>query len=211
MDQQTHLKCMRNGRVFLYSKTLATRDDMIPCDAKGVIAQGHVGDAVANDATMTRRKTQFLGNPANGVLYTYTDILAQRSDFISIDTEDQWEQIQATGKAKEIVPDEPAPVLRRAEKSVLENILHEDFDAEIGPSVDKVTIQNPPSITVRPLDTGPGEVPDVSDIAKRDAVNLLADWAMENHKEKIDRRQQLPAVIEMCEVLASEAKEAKSA
>ena len=235
MDQNTHLKCIKNGRVFMYTKILADRADMIPCDSTGAIAQGHIGDAVANEATLTRRKTKFLGNPTNGVLYTYTDILSQRSDFISIDTEEQWEQIQAVGKGdghgvtapvlrrserQEEVPewDERdliraencglSPVMGRPEKSVLENVLHEDIDAEIGPSVDKITIQNPPEINIRPLDTGSGEVPDVSGIAKREAVNHLADWAKKHHGEKIDRRQQLPAVIEMCEVLASEAKSA---
>lgn len=164
--QNTHLKCMKNGRVFLFSEVLSTRDDMIPCDAKGTIAQGHIGDAVATDATQVRRKTKYLGNPANGVLYTYTDILAERSDFISIDSESQWKQMQNQDDVSD-----SAPVLSRTERQVVV-------------SGDAHTL------------------PDVSAMEPKEAKRVLSEWAMTNHSEKIDLRQQLPAILEVCEVLA---------
>ena len=195
MNKQTHLKSIKNGRVFLFSATLATRDDMVPCNAKGEIATGHVGDATAIDATQTRRKTKFLGNVKNGVLYPYTDILAERDDMVSIDTEEQWKSMRETGKAPEVAPDTLQPKL--------------DKTADTAPALGREPKK--PAETAKVAEaagaqgTGEFSLPVIEGMGPREAKTVLSEWAKEKFGKDIDRRPKLDAVIGECLVLAEEA------
>lgn len=188
-NKQTHLKSIKNGRVFLYSATLATRDDMIPCDAEGKIASGHIGDANAVEATMDRRETKFLGNVTNGVLYPYTKFLAERSDMVSIDTEEQWEAMRKTGEAPEQAANtikpaasktEPAPSLGRTK-------------------LDSESKENPAGAQ----GTGEYSLPVIEGMGAREAKTALSDWAEEKFKIKLDRRPPLEDVIKACQELVT--------
>lgn len=82
-----YLKCMSNGRVFEYTDILMARGDMRPCDETG---NTHDPQPEEVEVVQERKVTPFLGNPANGSLYPYTEILAQREDLVSIESEEQW-------------------------------------------------------------------------------------------------------------------------
>jgi len=174
MKNQTHLKSIKNGRVFLFSKTLATRDDMVPCNAKGEIASGHIADAESIDATQSRRETKFLGNVKNGVLYPYTKFLAERDDMVSIDTPEQWEEMRKTGEAPALAPDTVAPALQREPKE---------------PAKTKTLNYD-------------NMLPDIKGMGAREAKTILSNWAKEKFDIVLDRRPALAEVIAECNNLA---------
>lgn len=198
MNEQTftHLKCISNGRVFLYTEVLAARDDMVPCDAQGQIASGHIGDA-GDLGGPERRETPFLGNMANGVLYRYTDILAQRDDMISIDSQEQWDSMQKNGEAPQQAPNTIAPTLGRS-------------SATKGPSNDQLAAAGemldnkelPESVSREAVNPGIA-LPDIEGLGAREAKTALSDWAEKNFGEKIDRRPALTVVVDACRALAA--------
>ena len=187
----THLKNIKNGRVFIYTENLGNRDDMIPCDAHGNIASGHVGDADAAIAGQERRKTAYLGNMTNGVLYPYTEYLAERDDMISIDTPEQWESMRETGEAPEQARETIAPTLSRATPNG--SISMEDIAKakEILDAADNNV----------PHETNGIALPDIGGMGAREAKTVLAEWAETNFKHKIDRRPSLEAVMSECATL----------
>lgn len=202
MSKQTHLKSIKNGRVFLFSTTLATRDDMIPCDAQGNIASGHVGDATAIDATQTRRVTKFLGNVKNGVLYPYTKILAERDDMVSIDTEEQWKSMRETGRAPEVAPDTLQPKLDKTADSA----------PALGREPKKSASPTKPAKTKEPVtktsDQGQNteySLPVIEGMGAREAKTVLSAWAKEKFGKEIDRRPKLDVVIDECRMLSMQA------
>ena len=187
----THLKNIKNGRVFIYTEFLGKRDDMIPCDAHGNIASGHVGDADAAIAGQERRKTAYLGSTINGVLYRYTEYLAERDDMISIDTPEQWESMRETGEAPEQARETIAPTLSRAvpkESVTMEDITKakEILDAA-GDNV--------------PHEANGIALPNIDGLGARDAKTVLAEWAETHFKHRIDRRPSLEAVMSECATL----------
>ena len=189
MSNQTHLKSIKNGRVFLFSKTLATRDDMIPCDAEGKIASGHVGDANSVEATMERRVTKFLGNTTNGVLYPYTKYLAERSDMVSIDTEEQWESMRKTGEAPEQATNTIKPAAPKTDQA---------------PSLKRTNTGSEPEKNPAPASaqgTGEYSLPVIEGMGAREAKTVLSQWAEEKFKVKLDRRPGLDDVIKACQEL----------
>lgn len=194
--KKTHLKSIKNGRVFLFSKILADRNDMIPCNADGQIAEGHIGDAAAADAGINRRVTKFLGNVKNGVLYRYTEFLAERDDMVSIDSEAQWKAMQSTGEAPEQSPEAIAPSLKRTANA-----------PSIEPTIDlsKEPIINADGATAK-FDTAvlkPGtELPDITGLGAREAKTLLSEWAEKEFKVKLDRRLALDEFVKECQLLA---------
>ena len=177
-NKSTHLKCISNGRVFMYTDILAERDDMVACNAQGDIAVGHIADA--NDmGGPERRKTPFLGNVTNGVLYPWTDILAERDDMISIDSREQWDAMKKNGEAPAQAPDTVAPKLGRsqpAEKT--EGVPHETVAADSG-------IQ----------------IPNIEGMGAREAKTVLSEWAEKNFGRKLNRKPALSAVLAECEML----------
>lgn len=189
MSNQTHLKSIKNGRVFLFSKTLATRDDMIPCDAEGKIASGHVGDANSAEATMERRVTKFLGNTTNGVLYPYTKYLAERSDMVSIDTEEQWETMRKTGEAPEQVANAIKPAASETDQAPSLTRTNPGSESE----------KNPAPASAQ--GTGEYSLPVIEGMGAREAKTVLSQWAEEKFKVKLDRRPGLDEVIKACQEL----------
>ena len=194
MSKQTHLKSIKNGRVFLYSRTLATRDDMVPCNAKGEIASGHIGDADSIEATLDRRKTKYLGNVKNGVLYPYTDILAERANMVSIDTPEQWESMKKTGEAPDLQPDTIQPKL----------------DKEPAPALSRQPKEEP-AIPASAQGSGEFSLPVIEGMGAREAKTALSDWAKEKFNVTIDRRPALSDVVESCQLLAMKAMDAAKA
>ncbi len=194
MKKQTHLKSIGNGRVFLYSDTLATRDDMVACDASGKIAEGHTGDATAIDAKNERRITKFLGNVTNGVLYPYTEYLAQRDDMVSIDTEKQWETMRETGEAPEQVKNAIVPASSKKVEPTTPGLSRDPIES--GKKVD------PPASA-----QGSGEysLPVIEGMGAREAKTTLSDWALKNFNVTIDRRPKLDKIIDECRILSMSA------
>jgi hypothetical protein len=178
MEQATHLKNITNGRTFLRTDILAARPDMVPCTAGGEIVNGHTGDsepAVGID----RPVTKYLGSQTNGVLYRYSEILAQRPEMISINTVKQWETMRDDGSAPAVAADVVAPKLERA-------------------------VAVTPAEAVKPADASPDDahqLPDTKGMKAREAKTLLSDWALLHFKEKIDRRPALNDVIAHCQSL----------
>lgn len=193
MNKQTHLKCISNGRVFIRTDNLAARGDMVPCNAEGQIAQGHIGDADAVEAGQSRRKTRYLGNLKNGVLYPYTDILATRDDMISIDTEEQWNLMKSTGEAPEIAENTVVPTLQRSVNAP-------PIEPENAPVI-------PDPVPTISSDQGSGEfaLPVIEGMGAREAKTVLSDWAKEKFNAELDRRVALPEFIKECELLAANA------
>ena len=186
MNKQTHLKCISNGRVFLFTDTLAARNDMVPCNADGQIAEGHIGNAESVEAGQTRRVTKYLGNITNGVLYKYTEFLAERDDMVSIDTEEQWASMRQTGEAPEIKEDTVVPTLQR---SVNAPPVEKASD-----HADLISSEVHGSIAVLPAIEGMGA---------REAKTLLSEWAEKEFKVKLDRRLALDEFVKECETLAA--------
>lgn len=184
-DKMTHLKCITNGRVLMRSDTLAARDDMIACDAEGNIAEGHTGESAALDAMNDRRKTKYLGNVTNGVLYPFTNFLAQRDDMVSIDTPEQWEIMRKTGEAPKQDPAAISPALTRSPKvPVVEPDKNPAPVANIQTAIDS-------------------QVPNIENMGAREAKNVLSKWAIDNYQIKIDRRPAIKSVLEACNELAA--------
>ena len=185
MNKQTHLKCISNGRVFLFSEQLKTRNDMVPCNAEGQIAEGHIGNAESVEAGHTRRVTKYLGNVKNGVLYKYTEFLAERDDMVSIDTEEQWASMRETGEAPEVAASTVVPTLQRAVNA---------------PPIDKA----PEEALIPAQAQGPGTVvlPVIEGMGAREAKTLLSEWAEKEFKVKLDRRLALDEFVKECESLA---------
>lgn len=187
----THLKLLSNNRMFLYTKTLAeSGSGFVACDAKGNTAIGHVGDAEIVPGT-TRRKTKYLGNHDNGVLYDYTDILAEVPEMESIDSPEQWALMQETGEAPMLAPDTVAPKLKReaaakeAPKTESPAPPAVNSETPAKPVADKMSIQ----------------LPNIDGLGAREAKTLLSQWAEENFKQTVDRRPGLPEVIAQCQAL----------
>lgn len=196
--KQTHLK--KNGRAFLFTENLAKRGDMVPCDAKGNIAVGHAGDAQSIEATNNRRKTKYLGSTKNGVLYPYTEYLAQRDEMELIDTIEQWEAMRNTGDAPKqdsnaIVPTTPAA------KPVDETVTLGRTKAEESEEI-PVAVQE---------GSGADSLPVIEGMGAREAKTVLSDWAQANYNQKIDRRPPLDDVIKVCQEIASSNEQAQVA
>lgn len=191
-NSYTHLKSMKNGRVFPYTPLLANRGDMLPCDANGNISEGHQGDAIAADAKQQRRVTPFLGNLKNGVLYPYTKYLAERSDMISIDTKEQWESMKEAGKAPPVAPDTVAPVLKRPEKAP--ETPEQPVAEEASTGAVLINEDLPPP-------NGRLVLPDITGLGNRDAKTVLAAWSKEYYGHALDRRPALSEVLAECQSL----------
>ncbi len=189
-QKPTHLKHKKNGRVFVYTDTLATSGDMIPCDVDGNVQQGHIAEAAASAAKIDRRITPFLGNPNNGVLYPYTQPLAELSHMVSIDTREQWEAMKANRDIAYLPPqeeaEEPPPSLSREPKAAPEE-----------PTV-------PLNLDERVADA----LPNIEGIGPREAKTVLADWAKKYHGHVLDRRPALSVVLGEAQKLISGSMEA---
>ncbi|HFD86863.1 MAG TPA: hypothetical protein ENJ35_04210 [Gammaproteobacteria bacterium] len=184
----THLKCITNGRVFIYTDILAQRSDMVACNAKGEIAKGHYAET--NETASTgRRVTKFLGSTSNGVLYPYTEFLAARSDMVSIDSEEQWEQMQELGKAPEKKAGTIAPALSREQK-----------------------VDHPPAVEKPPIKVSSSlALPVIEGLGAREAKTVLSEWADKNFGKKLDRRVGLEEVVETCQAMIAEKQSAEAA
>jgi len=177
-NKTTHLKCISNGRVFLYTEILAARDDMVACTAQGEIETGHISDA-SDMGGPERRKTPYLGNTKNGVLYPWTDILAERDDMISIDSPEQWDQMKITGEAPEQAPNTIAPTLKRSS----DDVPHETIKTD--------TNQAPTGI----------QIPNIENMGAREAKTVLSEWAEKHFGQKLNRKPTLSAVLAECQLL----------
>jgi hypothetical protein len=190
-NRATHLKCMANGRVFPYSKTLMEgRKDMMPCDANGHIAPGIVDVSEATEATINRKKTPYLGNPENGVLYPYRPLLAELPHMMSIDSPSQWKNLQDTGQ----VPMTPR-------NTIVPNIPEEPITLTRAKPADKV------AEVAEVAEVAGASVPNIEGMGVRDAKTALMEWAETKFHVKLDRRQGLAALVEECETLATPAAE----
>lgn len=194
----THLKSTRNNRVFLYIDILAKRSDMVPCDAKGEILQGHIGEANEREGKLVR-KAPYLGNVKNGRLFPWSDILAARGDVVPVDDPAEWEL-----RKKQMMRDGfvDAEILKTDEPT-------EDAEAAEPPPVVNLTRNAPapeaaqePAAASEPADEAPADgLPDITGLGNREAKTVLADWADERFGEKIDRRLALPDVLNECQAL----------
>lgn len=186
---------------------------MVPCDAQGNVAVGHIADAGAIEASQQRRKTPFLGNLANGVLYPWTNVLATKDDMISIDSEEQWAQMKMTGEAPPQAPDTIAPALSRAnpapeatdqvkEPEEIATGTMADLDKELL-STDMSNVKAPIGMQQTiPENIGIG-LPNIEGLKPREAKTVLSEWATLHFGHKLDRRPPLDDVVIECQRLIS--------
>lgn len=170
---------------------------MVPCDAQGNIAIGHIADAGAIEASQQRRKTPFLGNLANGVLYPWTNVLATKDDMISIDSEEQWAQMKMTGEAPPQAPDTIAPALSRANPAPeVADQAQEPEEAATATMADLEKELQPGLIPSMAL-------PNIENMKPREAKTVLSEWASLHFGHKLDRRPPLDEVVIECQRLIS--------
>lgn len=205
------LKCLKNGRVFDYTDLLAKRDDMIPCDVNGHIIQGHISESTP-DGGSERVRTKYLGNPVNGVLFPYTNVLATRDDLVGVNTPEEWDEymkardgnavIEVLPGGKTAAPEpaaEEAPVLGRAEpeQEVAADVSRETETA----SNQEEKINMPDQIEPPELPDPKYVLPDTAGMGAREAKTLLSDWAEKHYGHKLDRRPALDVVMAEAEAL----------
>lgn len=173
-DQPKYLKSLKSGRKFLWTELLAKRGDLVPCDVDGKLLGGVSGEVNLADTVTDRRKTPYLGSLSNGVLYKWTDILAERQDMVSVDTPEMWEAMRKEGKAPDQAPNTVAPKLNRQTP------------------VERFVKQDPTDMRTLPVIEGMGP---------REAKSMLAEWAHTHYGQSIDRRPSLESVISTCQAL----------
>jgi len=199
------LKNIANGRVFRWSAIHAARADMIPCDAGGNVAPLSEVDAARAQTAQSRVKTKYLGSLKNGVLYNYSDILAERAEMVSINSIEEWERMRASGTApSQAQPNTIVPTLSRSEPAP-------------APGSGKLNSPVPPAVApqevVAPVDeeTVYVQMPDIEGKGARDAKTILSEWALSNFGQIIDRRDSLPVVLARCKALSKTQPAAKKA
>lgn len=200
------LKCLKNGRVFDYTDLLAKRDDMIPCDVNGHIIQGHISESTP-DGGSERVRTKYLGNPVNGVLFPYTNVLATRDDLVGVNTPEEWDEymkgrdgnavieVLPGGKTAAAEPAaEEAPVLSRSkpESEITGVVIDEAHEADVSHETKAEAAETADPKVVLPNTAGMGA---------REAKTLLSDWAEKHYGHKLDRRPSLGVVMAEAEAL----------
>ncbi len=202
-EDAKHLKSLTNGRVFLYSDNLAARDDMVACTAQGEILRGHTGTANSDGGNLLERKpSKYLGNPANGLMFAYSEALSGRDDFVSIESLDEWESYMERlgSKSNTTAEDLHGTPIDGPEAAVAPPVSLDRAPAGGGaPNTDIVASQ-----------AEPGFLPDLTGLGARDAKTVLATWAEANHGVKIDRRPSLEDVIAECAALLEDNTEESS-
>jgi len=195
--QPTHLKNIGSGRMFLFTDILAQRSDMLPCDVDGKLV-GNIIDADGTSQSIDRAKTKYLGSPVNGQLYAYTDILAQRTELVSVNSPEEWDahrsksvQIQAMKDAPPISAVQPV----QADGQAVVLTRQEDSGSQVVPT----NVTPPGSPHLYPT------IPDISGLKSRDAKTLLANWAQETFRAKVSKQPKLEEVIDACQKLINDA------
>ena len=190
---ETHkfLKNLKNGRVFNYTEMLSKSDNMVPCDVNGNITEGHYAEA-DEEGRIERVRTAYLGNPVNGVLFPFTEILAQRDDLVSIETPEQWTEYMAArdGNAQiEVLPGGKTPAAPAADAPVLgrSEITGVTLDEvkDMQESLDEADVSHETSL----------QLPDIEGLNARDSKTALSDWAEKHFGRKLDRRPPLADVL----------------
>lgn len=179
------VKSVKSGRILRRTDILAARTDMVPCDVHGKVEGQHEADLSRAAVAGERVLTKFLGSTKNGVLYNYSDILAERSEMISVNTIKEWETYKKTGMAPQPAANVVAPVLGREPK----------------PAAPVVPPAATPAPSPETLETAIAVIPDVSGLGARAAKTILSDWAEQQYQQKLDRRRPLPELIKQCEEL----------
>ena len=178
-DEILFLKNIKTGAVFRRTDILAQRSEMIPCDAEGNIIDSTGAERERAITAGEREVTKYLGNPNNGALENYSEILAGRPEMVSVNTFQEWEEWKKAHEAGEAPPSSitptPAPSLGR-----------------------KLT--DAPADKAFPKDEAPA-LPEIEGMGAREAKTVLADWAGEVYGVVIDRRPALKKVVAECEVL----------
>jgi len=205
MSKPTHLKSIKSGRVFIYDEILASRPDMVACDAQGNITEGHIGD-VDTVTGNERRRTKYLGSLSNGGLYPYTEVLAQRADMVSVDSPEEWEAHLAEHRAGEQIRPPEKPEQKQTEAPVLKR---EAPDQQQQPEGGEQAPQaagddgQAAAAAVPNAAQDPGflSLPDITGLGAREAKSVLAEWAAQNFNESLDRRMKLEDLIRECQAL----------
>jgi hypothetical protein len=174
------LKNVRSGRVIRRTDILASRTDMVPCDVNGKTDGQYEADLVRAGVANGRVKTKYLGSTKNGVLYNYSDILAERVEMLSINSIEQWENYKKTGMAPKVSPATVAPVLKREVSAV----------TPVPPAA-----PDEPNIV---METGINAIPSIDKLGIRAAKTTLSEWAELNYNQKLDRRLPLPELVNQC-------------
>ena len=180
------LKSTRNGRVFQYTETLMKRGDMVLCDASGKPLQGQVSIDI-NPATLAR-KSKFLGIQSSGRLFPWNQILAARSDAVPVDDPDEWyaaQGIEAPAAVSKTVTDDMPDDMKEAVKVSAKNLAN-TIDEDVTYSI---------------------MLPTIEGMGKRDAKNVLAEWALERFGETLNRGQTLEELLDTCQGLITTAAE----
>jgi len=201
------LKNIRTGAVFRHTDILASRKDMLPCDARGTVAAATQVDAERQRVGEHRPVTKYLGNPNNGELLNYSPIIAERAEMVSVNTFQEWEAWKRMNMQKaQQKPNTVAPSLSRMPPA----------DLNLGGMVPTGTKLNDPVVDVQSdppankEETGAGAVmppidsltlPSIEGLGAREAKTVLSDWAKEHFGRPINRRPGLPEVIAECESL----------
>ena len=179
----THVKNMKTGRVFPYTDILAKRSDMLPCNEAGEIAE--IIDADLAENKFHREKTRYLGNPVNGNLYEYTDILAKRRGMVSINSPEEWDRWkdnqQRVNEAKT-----PGVAVTLSREPKTEGV------KPSAPAADTGRVQSEQTDLV---------LPNLEGVGRFDAKELLATWAKKHFDVELSRKPKLEELITQCQEL----------
>lgn len=183
------LKSTRNGRVFEYTDALFKRGDMVLCDSSGNVYQGQIN--ANGDSVEIARKAKYLGIPENGRLLDWTEILAARPGVVPIDDPKEWYAIRGETPPPEAEPtDAGEPTGSEAPEPIGD-------EEELSPLV---------IATAEAVMADRVQIPDITGLGKRDAKNVLAEWALFHYGETLNRGQTLEDLLDVCHGLLDTAR-----
>jgi hypothetical protein len=184
------VKNVRSGRVLRRTDILMSRPDMIPCDVNGKTEGQHEADIARSNVANTRVRSKFLGNVNTGAMFNYTDILAERSEMISINSVKEWETFKKKGTSPEVIVEAAAPSLGR-------------LKSPVPPAAPPVAVVQPTGskLSDQVLETSIAALPSIEGLKARAAKTILSEWAESGYQQKLDRRLPLPELVKQCEGL----------
>lgn len=173
--QATHLKHLKNGRVFLYTEALSKSGHMMPCDVNGNIIGGF---SDAAPAAQKRQPTPYLGNPANGRLLDYTEALAARPDLVSISSVEQWDSYLKQEESKSVAQDIQADgLLMKPDYNPIDILKAATVDAREDAAENSAQTSAEVADVIQTVDVADEPLPDILKLSSHDAKQALTAWS----------------------------------
>ena len=199
LPKPAFLKNIKTGNHFRYTDILASKAEMMPCDAHGNLTEATAADQARANTVSERAVTPYLGNPNNGALLNYSEILAGRPEMVSINNFKEWEDWKSAHmeSAEGQAPNTIAPTLSR---KLTDNPAASEETSKIEPipAGSKLNDVVPTGNEAYPKAI---HLPNIEGMGARAAKTVLSDWAKKTFGQSVNRKPALPEVVATCENL----------